>query len=195
MFIKLDTKFDIQKLKAYVDFVKNQSPPFMKKQTAWGGWSVTSSDGTISDGWQGGERFFVEGLSEEEKEKIKKEFESKVFNKPTPLFTPLIQEILDEVRKMDFQPMRVRLVVLKPHEEKEAYWHQDGKSAANYFKLRLHIPIITNSLCTFEYPDKKYHLSADGSAYIIEVSKPHRVLNLSNEERYHLMMDIYSDRD
>lgn len=192
MFIKLNTNFDIEKLKLYLDTVTSYSAPLMKKNSAWGGWSITSSDGTVQDGWQGGERLFAENISPEAQQKLQAEFKAKKFNIPTPLYTPLIADIISQLGEMDLEFLRIRIALLKPHDEKESYWHQDGKSADNYFKLRLHIPIITNEKCLFEYPDKKFHLPADGSAYIIEVSKPHRVLNLSNENRYHLMMDLHS---
>ena len=192
MLIKLDTRFDIDTLRAYVKMVRSQYTPVMKKTSGWGGWSITSSDGSVEDGWQGGEKLFMENLPDSEKEKVKKEFEKKIFNKPTPIYTSEIKQIVDHLEQMGFKAFRIRLVMLKPHAEAESYWHQDGNSDNGTVKLRLHIPIITNTQCTFEYTDQKFHLPADGSAYVIDVSKLHRVLNLSNEDRYHIMMDIYS---
>lgn len=190
--IKLDTQFNVDLLKSYVEMVKNYGPPIMKKTSGWGGWSVTSSDGTVEDGWQGGERLFIEDLPESERNKVKKEFENKIFNRPTPLYTDEIRKVIKQIEEMGFKALRIRVVILKPHAEAESYWHQDGSSENGAVKLRLHIPVITNPLCTFEYVDQKFHFPADGSSYIIDVSKRHRVLNLSDEERYHIMMDIYS---
>lgn len=192
MLIKLPIQLDINELKTYLASVQKSCAPFIKNDSPWGGWSVTSSNGEIYDGWQSGEKLFRDNISDEEKIKLHLELRDKKFDTPTSLYSPLIDKILSQLAPFDLKTTRIRLVILKPHDQQLAYWHQDGKSAANYFKLRLHIPIITNELCRFEYRDQSFHLPADGSAYIIDVSKEHRVLNESNEDRYHLMMDLLS---
>jgi hypothetical protein len=190
MIIKLDFKININELKNYLDFVKNFSPPFMKKNGPWGGWSITSSNGEIYDGWQTGEKAYAESSSEEEKKAIVDFFNKSDFSKPTPIYNEfiasLINEILQEVP--DLKLSRIRIAVLKPHPESEAYWHKDSDGAQVF---RLHIPIETNDQCFFDYQNERHHLKADGSLYLIDVGKIHRAVNNSSEDRFHIIADAY----
>jgi hypothetical protein len=188
MIIKLENKININELLSYFDFVQKSYPPYMKKNTPWGGWSITSSNGDIYDGWQPGEKIFNSEISKIERNKLKDVFDNNEFNKPTQIYTPYIEKILTEIQEniSGIKLSRIRIAVLLPHKEIDAYWHKDSDRSA---KFRLHIPIITNENCFFEYENERRHLPADGSIYLIDVSKMHRVLNLSNEIRYHLFAD------
>ena len=62
---------------------------------------------------------------------------------------------------------------------------------------RLHIPIITNPNCFFEWQRadgsiESVHLPADGSAWLVRVDLSHRAVNRSNEPstRVHLLMGL-----
>ena len=58
---------------------------------------------------------------------------------------------------------------------------------------RLHIPIITNDNCFFFHKDEMpYYMEADGSCYIVSVDHMHTALNLSEENRTHIVMGIDS---
>jgi hypothetical protein len=191
MLIKLETKFNLTELKALITKAEQLGPPWIKNDRFWGGWSVTSSNGDIYDGWQSGEKIFNENLPDEVRVKQLIQFRNLKFDTPTPLYDGSLEEVLKKIHSYDLKTTRMRIAVLLPHSEEEAYWHQDARSVDQHFRLRLHIPLITNEKCTFEYKNRKWHLPADGSSYLLDVSKPHRVLNLSNEKRYHLMMDVF----
>ena len=56
---------------------------------------------------------------------------------------------------------------------------------------RLHIPIITNDNCFFFHKDEMpYYMKADGSSYIVSVDHMHTAMNLSEENRTHIVMGI-----
>lgn len=70
----------------------------------------------------------------------------------------------------------------------ESIWHRDAPSEIPFY--RLHIPILTNPKCLFVWEEKKLHLEANGSAYIVCVNKMHKVVNHGDSDRFHLVMDI-----
>lgn len=58
---------------------------------------------------------------------------------------------------------------------------------------RLHIPIVTNEECYFFHKgEMPYHMVADGSCYIVSVDHQHTAMNLSEENRTHIVMGIDS---
>lgn len=59
---------------------------------------------------------------------------------------------------------------------------------------RIHAPIITNESVIFNVNGIDYHLEA-GSLYDIDNMVPHGVVNLSNERRMHLIIDIQRKQD
>jgi hypothetical protein len=192
MILKLERNYDLQKLRSLVFAAEAFGPPYLKNRGFWGGWSLTSSNGDVYDGWQSGEKMFDRNVSDEEQLRILSGFLDRRFNTKTPIYDDYIDSIVSDLAAAHVSVERIRLVVLVPHPETAAYWHQDSTPPRHLFKLRLHVPIITNDRCFFEYKDKRVHLPADGSAYVIDVGVPHRVLNLSGENRYHLMMDLVS---
>lgn len=60
--------------------------------------------------------------------------------------------------------------------------HIDGPT-----DCRIHVPVITNKFCLFYFGDKPFYLPADGSAYLINTSLIHQVVNFSKEERTHFV--------
>lgn len=62
--------------------------------------------------------------------------------------------------------------------------------------LKVHIPLITNPNVVFfsKYKNEwqSCHMPADGTALLLNVGLPHRVENTSNLDRYHLIINIYS---
>jgi hypothetical protein len=193
MIIKLDFKIDIDELKKYLDFVQKFSPPFMKKNGPWGGWSITSSSGDVFDGWQTGEKAYSESSSEDEKKAIIDFFNKSDFSQPTPIYNEFIQNLIDQIHHEvpNLKLSRIRIAVLKPHPESEAYWHKDSDGSQVF---RLHIPIITNDQCFFDYQNERHHLIADGSLYLLDVGKLHRAVNNSKFDRFHIIADAYLDK-
>ncbi len=190
MILKLERNYNLQKLTKLVEAAEAHGPPWLKNDGFWGGWSLTSSTGEVYDGWQSGEKIYDSTLSDEERLRILSSFRDQRFMTKTPIYDEYVDQITEDLASLHLLVERVRLVVLVPHAESEAYWHKDSSPPRNLFKLRLHIPIITNEHCFFEYQDRRTHFPADGSAYVIDVGRPHRVLNLSSENRFHLMMDL-----
>ena len=163
----------------------------MKKNGPWGGWSITSSSGDVYDGWQTGEKINDLTISEEERIRLKDFFSKTNFDKPTIIYNSYIEDLLKKLESSlpNLKLTRLRIALLKPHQEETAYWHQDGEFEEGQKVFRFHIPILTNELCFFEYPEQRHHLVADGSTYLVEISRIHRALNLSNQDRYHLIAD------
>jgi hypothetical protein len=190
--IKLDQKIEIGKLRLYLKWVLKNFEPNMKKDGPWGGWSITSTNGHFRDGWQSGEKIYDKSLDDKKRSELNTFFENQEFNVPTELYQGYAIELLESLKELNpkFQLSRVRIAVLCPHPEESAYWHQDSDPLSDIAQFRLHIPIETNDLCFFDYENERHHLAADGSIYILNISKMHRALNLSKVNRYHLIMNI-----
>lgn len=193
MIVVLPLKIDIKKLTNYLEEVRSHYPPFMKQDGPWGGWSITSSSGDMYDGWQTGEKIHDPHASIETKSKIAEEFSNKDFSKPTAIYNESIREILDaiEASMPNLKLTRIRIAVLRPHPEETAYWHIDGDSSTPGNAFRLHIPIISNDQCFLEFENERTYMPADGSVYLVDVSRKHRALNLSNQDRFHLIADVH----
>ncbi len=190
MIIKLEQKIDIDHLRSYLGWVKSICPPFMKKNGPWGGWSITSTSGEIYDGWQTGEKAYAASTSEVDKKAIVDYFLQNNFNKKTKLYNNDFADLMSSLTSLipDINLSRIRIALLKPHPEEEAYWHQDSDGRDSF---RLHVPIITNDQCFFDYKDERHSLVADGSVYLINVGRLHRAINQSQHDRFHLIADAY----
>lgn len=57
-----------------------------------------------------------------------------------------------------------------------------------YTRVRIHIPLITNPAVTFYCADQNIHMAA-GECWIFNSWRRHRVVNESNEDRIHLVID------
>lgn len=193
MIIKFEQKININDIKNYLSSVKAVCPPFMKRNGPWGGWSITSSNGEVYDGWQAGEKAYSVHSSEDEKKAIVDFFASADFTNPTNIYNEYISELLKTLKIMapNLRLSRLRIALLRPHAEADAYWHQDSDGSDTF---RLHIPIETNDKCFFDYKDERHHMVADGSVYLVNVGKIHRAVNLSDTDRYHLIADAYKDK-
>lgn len=146
------------------------------------GWAVTSRDGSLSDG--------VRRIST--KPKPGEVANNKRGVMRTPICTGALADAMDQLQASGFRPYRVRLMALKNEGEAMAF-HTDAKAET----WRLHIPLITNPHCFFEWrrPDGKIesvHLPADGSAWLVRVDIDHRAVNFSGlpSERVHLLMGL-----
>jgi hypothetical protein len=74
--------------------------------------------------------------------------------------------------------LRTRLMKMKP--KTCYYWHNDRTK-------RYHIPIQTHEHCWLLLNDKKVHLPADGTAYVIDTTQKHTALNCSKVDRIHIV--------
>lgn len=162
----------------------------VRSDKSFGGWSVLSSDGKYTDGWQPGHRCFIEkdgkqviDLRQAAKMGIKSPSE---YIKPTEICTGYLNEVIEKIKSLGLEPTRARISFLNPNSETE--WHRDAPD--NMYNVRLHIPLITNAKCSFETDEGGAHLPADGSGYFLRVNRMHKACNKGENIRYHLIMNV-----
>lgn len=197
LFEKAKFQFDVTRLRNEVEQIRSSFEPVMISKT-YGGWSVTSSDGSYRDGWlKQGSRFtkVSDDMSAESYAKyVAESGRSKPileYCKPTEVCLPYLHSIVESLSAVGLVPRRVRLTLLKPGAATD--WHRD---APNWlYGVRLHIPIVTNEGCSFENETEAVHLPADGSAFFLPVNNMHRVKNGGSEDRIHLIADIYDTEE
>jgi len=156
----------------------------------FGGWSVWSSDGDYKDGYQRGqlmyEPSFMPGSSVAEKAEALGIKRREMYRVPTAICFGYLGDVVNYIRTIGLEPARVRLSLLKAGGESTK--HRDAPEGR--YSIRLHIPIFTNPAAVFSCEDETVHMPADGSAYIIDVSREHQVFNRGNTDRIILLADI-----
>ncbi|MFM9927686.1 aspartyl/asparaginyl beta-hydroxylase domain-containing protein [Variovorax sp. H27-G14] len=152
------------------------STPYRDNRVDYVGWAVTSRDGTLDDGVR---RILagspnVRGVN------------------PTGACSGSLAQAMDALNDSGLRPYRARIMQLES-EGAEMPLHTD----ANKETWRLHIPIVTNPHCFFEWQRadgsiESVHLPADGSAWLVRVDVRHRAVNRSNQasHRVHLLMGL-----
>lgn len=196
IFEELSFQFDIEKLQSH--FRENVLPlqPHMIG-SFFGGWSVLSSNGSYLDGWASGEKLyepnFMPNHTPQERAAAIGIKPSTSYIVPTEVCTGYLAEVIQTIQAAGLKPCRARLSLLKAGGQSKK--HQDAKSGQ--YAVRLHVPIITNSGCTFEVFDeeplgapKAAHLAANGRAYALKVDRMHQIFNRGDSDRVHLIMDI-----
>lgn len=154
------------------------------------GWSLLSSNGDYKDGWHTGSSLYASPEQFDENPQLRSELSSAMVSKPgeeyihpTPLLKGYFKTVVRFLSELGFQPHRAQIALLKAGES--LAWHRD--SLEGEYCVRLHIPILTNENCFFEYPDERIHLKADGSIYLLDGSCLHRFVNQGLEDRYHFI--------
>lgn len=112
----------------------------------------------------------------------------KTYNMDTVLWTHVSPVLSKLERYYNRQAAAAVLVKLKP--QAEILPHTDGGWFVNTH--RVHIPIITDPEILFILNKKKYHLER-GGIYEINNLVQHSVINPTNVERVHLMIDLLPD--
>ncbi len=190
---ELPFQFDVEKLQNHVRQHVLQFKPHMVGQF-FGGWSVLSSNGSYLDGWGSGEKAFqpdfMPGATMEEKCAAVGLRPISEYSKPTEVCHGYLAEVIEEIARAGFQPIRARLSLLMPHGRSTL--HRDGPDGE--YAVRLHIPIITNEKCTFHCDEGVAHLPANGRAHLIRVNRMHQVFNESDQHRIHLLMQVKDTR-
>jgi hypothetical protein len=178
VFEKLPFSYNIQKLQGYLlDTVFQIGDPICPIEPGFGGWSITSRNGSWKDGWR------------KANEKVN---DPLVYTKPTELYVGYMKEIIDDIKDKGFKLSKVRISTLPPMGKSTI--HRDY-SPSN-FRARLHIPVLTNKHCCHilynnaEVEQSRMHMVADGSVYMFWANLKHQYLNKSNEYRYHVVMDV-----
>lgn len=156
---------------------KMPSTPYRDNRVDYVGWAVTSRDGSMDDGIRriaSSASSGVRGVT------------------PTAACTGCLLQVMEMLRHGGLKPYRARIMQLES-EGAEMPLHKDADKET----WRLHIPIITNPNCFFEWQRadgsiESVHLPADGSAWLVRVDVNHRAVNRSNEasHRVHLLMGL-----
>lgn len=60
---------------------------------------------------------------------------------------------------------------------------------AEDWRVRIHIPLITNRNCVMSYGTQEFHLEV-GKAYMVGTEVPHALRNLGSDPRIHLFFDV-----
>lgn len=92
-----------------------------------------------------------------------------------------VKSVYDEITNK-YKIGRVRLMAL-PH-KRVMSMHNDATK-------RIHIPIVTNENCMMVVNGEVFHMPADGSAYLVDTTKPHTAFNANHRfMRLHLLFDL-----
>jgi hypothetical protein len=90
-------------------------------------------------------------------------------------------------RNSEVLPARAFLVRMSANSEIKRHKDKGTISAKTH---RIHLPIITNSLCLFTIGDETKHLAAGEIWLIDNTDKYHSVVNGGDEFRIHLIVDV-----
>jgi hypothetical protein len=99
--------------------------------------------------------------------------------------SPELIRILDKAKELGLTPCRARLIQLVPGAVSD--WHTDG--TPDKLVLRLHVVIETDPKASFVSDEGPTHLPAN-HVYLINVNYYHRVENLGESSRTHLVVDV-----
>jgi len=111
-----------------------------------------------------------------------------------------ISQIIDDLNRMFYLKFqRVRLMKLNAHTKIDKHTDKIDKEFLKSTKrhlrlLRLHLPIKTNDKVSFSIwngKSKESKILKTNQLYLVDVTKPHSVVNNSNEDRIHLVLDCY----
>ena len=180
-FLKLDIKFDVEKLQAaYKEVIKIKNFESPGEITNFGAISLTQIPGdpdsikghkargvfwTMPDS-SGKEAIRDEKIDEAAYSEFIDDFKNTYF-----------KEVFD-VLSSKYKLGRVRILLKQPRSTLS--WHRDPEP-------RLHIPIITNPGCHMVIDNVCKHLPADGSVWITNNTKYHNAFNGGEENRIHLV--------
>ena len=191
---KLKFHYSLIELQEYVVQLIQKHAPVMRS-TAIGGWALQGYSDSYHDGWEFG--FCPYNGPENQspswtpKNSLEKQIKSvQDFSIPTAINTATTLELFRQLIQLGFYPRRARIMKLSAGSS--CVWHQDGNK--DIYQVRLHIPIITNDQCFFDYEDGSHQLKADGSAYLVKINRPHRVRNEGTTDRYHFVCHIWDTK-
>ena len=114
---------------------------------------------------------------------------------------PVMSPIREIISRLPCQFERIRLLKLAAGKSLRKHNDNIDQDIESKKIVRIHVPIRTNSEVVFtmyendeDYDGEKLNLKA-GHFYYLDVTKPHSVSNNSNEDRYHLVVDCYVNRE
>ena len=190
---KSTLKIDAERLRD--DVTKFNVPPVMVNNR-YGGWSVTSSDGSYTDGWLHRATSLIVDPSMSVEEYRRYSVNVGLarplidYIKPTEICTPYLKSLIDEWKDAGLYPLRVRIALMKGGHV--VPWHQDAPDSV--YSARLHAAIETNPGCILESKSEQLHIPADGSVWFVRVNQIHRARNDGSTDRLHLMANIFDTK-
>lgn len=191
---KLKLDLNVDKIFSSIQPLLRQYPS-VQRSHAIGGWALQSTNGSYQNGWttdfcpyNGPQNLGPSWNPRNDYERTLKTVQDFVF--PTEINSDEIQSTIMRLEELGLNPRRARIIKLSANSD--CRWHQDGHESI--YQVRLHIPLITNAGCFFETQDGTFHMPADGSAYLVHINKPHRVINRGNADRYHFVCHVWDTR-
>ena len=187
-FLKLDIKFDVEKLQgAYNEVVKIKNFESPKEITNFGAISLTQIPGDPDSikGHKARGVFWTKpdstGKEVTRDVSVDEEKYSEFINDYKDTYFKDVYETLSKKYKLG----RVRILLKQPRSTLS--WHRDPEP-------RLHIPIITNPGCIMVIDNVAKHMPADGHAWITNNTKYHNFFNGGEEDRIHIVACVLNHK-
>lgn len=175
------------------------SHPFatQSKSGGYGGYSLTSDSGQVTDGWVGAgglmhqrqlDGSYAQAADAEAVKAKHNILPLASYHQPTPICTGAAAQVLDFLRAIARQPIyRSRYGVHKAGHR--LGWHVDGISKAGVW--RIHLPIVSEPGARFCWREPsgrtlEHHMQADGTIYFTRIDVEHGLVNETSSDRVHL---------
>ena len=187
-FLKLDIKFDVEKLQAaYKEVIKIKNFESPGEITNFGAISLTQIPGDPDSikGHKARGVFWTKpdstGKEVTRDISIEEEKYSEFIEDYKDTYFKDVYETLSKKYKLG----RVRILLKQPRSTLS--WHRDPEP-------RLHIPIITNPGCIMVIDNVAKHMPADGHAWITNNTKYHNFFNGGEEDRIHIVACVLNHK-
>ena len=187
-FLKLDIKFDVEKLQAaYKEVIKIKNFESPEEITNFGAISLTQIPGDPSS---------IKGHKARGVFWTKPDSTGKEVTRDVSVDEEKYSEFIDDYKDTYFKDVyealskkyklgRVRILLKQPRSTLS--WHRDPEP-------RLHIPIITNPGCIMVIDNVAKHMPADGHAWITNNTKYHNFFNGGEEDRIHIVACVLNHK-
>ena len=187
-FLKLDIKFDVEKLQAaYKEVIKIKNFESPEEITNFGAISLTQIPGDPDSikGHKARGVFWTKpdstGKEVARDINVDEEKYSEFIDDYKHTYFKDVYETLSKKYKLG----RVRILLKQPRSTLS--WHRDPEP-------RLHIPIITNPGCIMVIDNVAKHMPADGHAWITNNTKYHNFFNGGEEDRIHIVACVLNHK-
>ena len=187
-FLKLDIKFDVEKLQAaYKEVIKIKNFESPEEITNFGAISLTQIPGDPDSikGHKARGVFWTKpdstGKEVTRDVSVEEEKYSEFIDDYKDTYFKDVYEALSKKYKLG----RVRILLKQPRSTLS--WHRDPEP-------RLHIPIITNPGCIMVIDNVAKHMPADGHAWITNNTKYHNFFNGGEEDRIHIVACVLNHK-
>ena len=187
-FLKLDIKFDVEKLQAaYKEVIKIKNFESPGEITNFGAISLTQIPGDPDS---------IKGHKARGVFWTKPDSTGKEVTRDVSVDEEKYSEFIDDYKDTYFKDVyealskkyklgRVRILLKQPRSTLS--WHRDPEP-------RLHIPIITNPGCIMVIDNVAKHMLADGHAWITNNTKYHNFFNGGEEDRIHIVACVLNHK-